>query len=273
VQIDCGHSSLRGCGLTGPMVALIEGEGYTVTLTSSSTGGLTSIPANVKVLFLWLPGTPYSVAEVNTLKAFAAEGGRIVFNGEHDGFYGSQIDPVENDLLRKMGAQLKNVRLALTPPIGPSEVRAHQVTTGVTGFTFAATSTLLPGVNDFPLFVDTSGNVLAGVAKIDVTPLPTGAPALTSLSPSVVGSTSPSPQSVTLTVRGTNFVPGLPGTSVQMTDSVGGQVTVASVVYVNSTELSVTFNLSSGLSSGSPAFTVSTENGTSNSLSFTVVAP
>jgi hypothetical protein len=136
----------------------------------------------VKVLFLWLPCETFTPSEVNVLKAFASEGGRIIFVGEHDGFYGSCI-PTENQLLIDLATQgdpniphMRNVGRALDGNYNtiPLPGLRHQITTGMQDITVAASSQILPGPNDFPLYFSREDPtaVLAGVARIDVTPLP-----------------------------------------------------------------------------------------------------
>jgi hypothetical protein len=77
-----------------------------------------------------------------------------------------------------MGAQLTNIGADwdcgyVTIPSG--SIRSHQVTTGVNSVRIACASEMQLGPNDAPLFYDTSNtHLLAGVAKIDFTPLPAG---------------------------------------------------------------------------------------------------
>lgn len=67
-------------------------------------------------------------------------------------------------------------------------MRAHQVTSGVSSVRIACASEMQLGPNDAPLVFDTSNtHLLAGVAKIDFTPLPVGpAP-----SPAIRGTPAP----------------------------------------------------------------------------------
>ena len=154
------------------------GSGYTVNDVDDATGPLTAIPANVKVVILALPMTSYSVAEINSLKQFSADGGRIVFVGEWDLFYGVGLN-VENDFLTAMGAVMRNTGGAIDcgrNVIPASSLRSHQVTTGLAQLTIACASVVAPGPNDYVLFYDKSGTqVLGAVAKVDVTPLPLSA--------------------------------------------------------------------------------------------------
>jgi len=165
-----GHNSGYFSGFP-TMTNVITQAGYTVTTFSAA---LTSpIAPNIKVIFLWLPTVQFNLAEINNLKSFSSEGGRIVFIGEHAQFYGAGI-PIENNFFLNMGAQMTNAGglfdcgFAIEPA---SSLRPHQVTTGVTQITVACASEVIPGPNDYPFMYDlTNTHVLAAAAKVDVTP-------------------------------------------------------------------------------------------------------
>ena len=94
VQMDCGRSSRvpSSCPAPSPAFASsVQQAGFSLQTVNSTPGSMTSIGASVKVLFLWLPCQEYSREEVNVLKAFASEGGRIIFVGEHVDFFGACI--------------------------------------------------------------------------------------------------------------------------------------------------------------------------------------
>lgn len=186
VMFDCGRNSVfvtqdtpPACqGNTTrwiPMRKVITDAGYSIQDISSSSGTLINIPKEVKVIFLWLPRVAYTLAEINTLKDFAEEGGRIVFVGEWDGFYGSVGLAVENQFLINMGAVMRNVGQAVdcgynTLPF--SSLRAHPITRDLTNLTIACASVIQLGPNDFPLFYNRTNNlVLAGVAQVDTNPI------------------------------------------------------------------------------------------------------
>lgn len=184
VWFDCGRNTAHvgdppiPCGSSArynPFRNLIASEGYTLEDISSGSGTLVNIPTDVKVIFLWLPRVAYTVAEINTLKDFANEGGRIVFIGEWDGFYGSTGLAVENQFLINMGAVMRNVGLAVdcgynTLPF--ASLRPHPITRDMTNLTIACASVIQLGPNDFPLFFDRSNRiVLGGVAQIDTNPI------------------------------------------------------------------------------------------------------
>lgn len=162
----------------------------TFELIQSSSGTLTSLPADLKVIFLWLSTQTYTVAEINALKLFASEGGRIVYVGEWDGFLGTVGIAVENQFLTDMGAQMQNIGDAVdcgSVDLPATSLRAHQITTGMTAVRVGCASVIMPGPNDFALFFDsTNTKVLAGVAKIDVTPLPSPSPSAALRAPDVV---------------------------------------------------------------------------------------
>lgn len=167
-------------GLWGTMRSVIQGEGFTISDISSTNGSLTSIPDDVKVIMLVMPNLHYTTEEINTLKEFAAEGGRIIFMGEHELYYGGGI-AIENQFLVNMGAILRNtggyvdcLEFSGQPPIViPSEsIRSHPIMQGIDGLSIACASIIEPGEGDFALFYDTTNtHVLGGVAKIDTTPI------------------------------------------------------------------------------------------------------
>lgn len=174
--IPCGNSTRYD-----PLRELIAGEGFTLEDISSNQGTLVEIPIDVKVIFLWLPRVAYTVNEINALKDFANEGGRIVFIGEWNNFYGATGLAVQNQFLINMGAVMRNVGNALdclpfngAPyPILPfSSLRPHPITRDMTGLAVACASVIELGPNDFPLFYDTTNSfVLGGVAQIDTNPI------------------------------------------------------------------------------------------------------
>jgi len=155
------------------MRSVIEAEGFSIVDIESTSGSINNIPSEVKIVFLVMPTVNYTVDEINTLKAFAAEGGRIVFVGEWEGFY-NHI-PVENQFLASMGAVLRNTggSVDCNPTIIPSTSnRTHPIMLGIDELTIACASVIEPGPGDFALFYDTTNTqVLAGVAKINTAPI------------------------------------------------------------------------------------------------------
>lgn len=167
----------------GRLDAAVRSAGFSIAKVDT-TVFYTSISPGVKVLILWNPTTFFSSTEINAFKKFASEGGRILFVGEHSGFYSGV--PVENQFLLDMGAAFTNIGAQIDcllnatdpyPIIPAASLRSHQVMTGVNQVTLACSSQAVPGPNDFALFFDRGNTVaLAGVAKIDLTPLPVGSP-------------------------------------------------------------------------------------------------
>lgn len=160
--------------------SVIQAQGYSIQKVDTVASWAT-IPSNVKVIFLWMPRVAYDTASINGFKQFAAEGGRIVFLGEHINFYLQAGLDVENRFLSEMGAQFTNVGAVLACPefIPSSRIAQHQTTTGLSDIYILCASQAIPGPNDFPLFTDAQGNVVGGVAKISTVPLapPAHAPA------------------------------------------------------------------------------------------------
>jgi hypothetical protein len=173
---NAGCTSLAPSGAPGRSTfqSTIAGEGYTIVKILG--GSLDNIPARVKTIILWIPTVEeYTTAEINAFKQFAEEGGRVVFVGEHAGFYGPWI-PLENAFLEAMGAVMRNTGGAVDcgyVTLQPSSIEDHQITNGLEDLTIGCSSVIEPGPNDFVLYFDTSGTqVLSGVATIDTDPLP-----------------------------------------------------------------------------------------------------
>jgi Prealbumin-like fold domain/WD40-like Beta Propeller Repeat len=163
----------------------VEEEGMTVVPMQSEVGDFASIPPQVKVIWLWMPTVAYTRDEVNAFKKFASEGGRIVFIGEHAGFYPEFA--IENQFLADLGVGMTTIGSMEScgrNEWGSSRIRKHQITADMSGFAMACASRVVPGPNDFPLFFvpsssDGSGPdvPIAAVAKIDLTPLSGRTPA------------------------------------------------------------------------------------------------
>lgn len=175
LNLECGDSA------KARLNAVIEGAGYSI-LKLDFYSPFTSIPPDVKVVVLWMPLITYSTDEVNALKRFAGEGGRILFIGEHINFYGQAGIDLENQLLAAMGSQMVNLpnlfdcQGATDPPdlyfYTPSaSLRSHPLLDGVSRLGYVCAAEIQAGPNDFPLFYDTTNlHPLAAVAKIDLTP-------------------------------------------------------------------------------------------------------
>jgi hypothetical protein len=182
VLIHRGHNSLcptgpGWCGSIQPAFrATLTDQGYTIIDGDDATTPLTSIAPDVKVIILTLPRQTYSNDEINSLKAFAGAGGRIVFIAEYESYYEASGIATENDFLTKMGSAMQNIGGGVDCDwhlLPSSSLRPHQVTAGLTELWMACSSAVQPGPGDYPLFYDTLGEfVLGAVAKLDLTPLP-----------------------------------------------------------------------------------------------------
>jgi uncharacterized protein YjdB len=186
------HGRLSNCvgpciGLSGFTNALAQ-DGLVIQYIATSQGTLINIPPDVRAIILWLPNLTYTTAEINSLKAFAAEGGRIVFNGEHGSFYNGFA--LENSFLESMGSSMRVFGAFVNcnyTDLFAASIRPHAITNGVTSITMGCSSVLELGPNDVPLYVD-NGNagegysngschfscVLAAVTRINTTPIVLG---------------------------------------------------------------------------------------------------
>ena len=176
VLVFRGHSSVSGgAGVWSTFESTMAGEGYTVIDGDDQSTPITTIDPAVKLLVLALPTVSFAWNEINAIKSFSAEGGRVLFVGEHAGYYGPGIG-VENDFLTSMGAVMRNLGQSIDcgyVVIPGSNIQAHQITNGLTELTVACLSVLQLGPNDFSLMtsVEVPGAVLMAVAKVDLTPL------------------------------------------------------------------------------------------------------
>ena len=154
--------------------------GYTFTTSSTAIGPL---PANVRTVILCLPRSSYGPVEINNLKQFVAEGGRVIFVGEHISFYGTTGFTAENKFFADMGAAT-----TVTPAfidcvssahpaywvLSPPSLRATSLTAGMSQVTMACSSTLTLGPADVALYYDdTNSEVLAAVSRVSITPMST----------------------------------------------------------------------------------------------------
>jgi hypothetical protein len=155
----------------------MTGEGYTVIDGDDNSTPIASIDPGVKLLVLVLPTTSFAWNEINAIKSFSAEGGRVLFVGEYDSYYGTGGLSTENNFLSNMGAVMRNIAGSVDcgyTVIPGANIHDHQITHGLTNITVACLSRLQLGPNDFALVtsVQQPGAVLMGVAKVDLTPLP-----------------------------------------------------------------------------------------------------
>jgi hypothetical protein len=180
VLFDCGRNSgyPESCQTSNTHSRLhqeIRSYGFDLDFINSSNTPLTNIPSDVKILFLWLPKIQFSVAEINEMKSFAEEGGRIIFIGEWDGFYTNVGLAVENQFLINMGAFMRNVGNAVDCGyniLPATSLRPHPIMRDITNLTIACASVIELGPNDFALYYNIANNlVLAGVAQIDTAPI------------------------------------------------------------------------------------------------------
>jgi hypothetical protein len=161
------------CGPTGAMTTLrakMTTAGFTIADQAIAAGGLTTIAANVKLLMVWMPLGLFTDTEVNVIKRFAADGGRVVLIGENQSYYGPAGFAAENQLLAALGAQMTNQGGCLVPGAYAPVVGPHQVFTGVSQIYMNCVSSMILGPNDYAL-LKVGNDVVGALAKIDTTPI------------------------------------------------------------------------------------------------------
>jgi len=187
VWIDCGRNSdpeYIPCGSTSdlpiytfePFISTIEDLGFNIDYKYSTSGSLTSIPEDVKIIFLWAPQVAYTLEEINTFKSFAAEGGRIIFVGEHADYYTYFGDGIalENEFLKNMGSKMSNAGNSIEcgfRTLTSSSILEDPLTNNVTSLDYGCFSELELSPSDVPLFVGQNGSsVLGARTKISTEP-------------------------------------------------------------------------------------------------------
>lgn len=183
IWFDCGKDSRYplACsfttGIHTQVKQLIQSFGFNLEMIDSSETPLVDIPQDVKVIFLWLPRIAYSLDEINNLKKFADQGGRIVFIGEFDDYYEEIGFQVQNHFLENMGSDMRNIGgnyacFGIDRSIPVTSLRPHPITRDMTGVSLACASVVETGENDYPFIYDRTNNqILASVAQINTAPI------------------------------------------------------------------------------------------------------
>lgn len=148
---------------------VIESQGY-VTEQTTTRSVLSAIPSNVKMLILHAPSGTFSIAEVNALKAFIAQGGRILYIGENSGFQYTLT--AANLLVGQMGGSTTSTGSCA---FGTTTANSHPLTTGIavsgsTAFHVACASIMNTGTGDVVL-MHFSGNPVVVIVKVNTIPL------------------------------------------------------------------------------------------------------
>lgn len=153
--------------------ALLGSLGLTITQTTSHSV-FAPVASDVKLIIIHTPSTSIAFSEINGLKSFAAQGGRILFVGENNGYYAYQS--LETAFLRAMGSAITVVPACAAWGEVVRSV-AHPLTAGValTGaggfYQICSSYHTGHGANDTPLMYDASNRVVGTVVKVNTTPL------------------------------------------------------------------------------------------------------
>lgn len=146
---------------------------------------LTTIGDDVRVFWLWTPTEQLTNTEVNVLKAFAARGGRIVFNADYkeDWYFGHQHADIATRLFGQLGVNITSVGTHIGTssgaPADPNHPLAQALAAdGITSVRFSAPGDFTVSSPAVPLIVSGSNILIAYGQVLDTTPLaPATAPA------------------------------------------------------------------------------------------------
>jgi len=176
---DFGTPVLTNYTFTGNWLAakgVIESQGL-VTAQTTTRSVLSSVPADVKMLILHGPTGTFSTTEVNALKTFIAQGGRVLYIGENSGFQYTLT--AANLLIAQMGGSTTAVPGCA---FGQTVAVAHPLTAGMTlsgalSLNVACASTMTAGAGDVVLIRDLSNNPLVVIVNVSTTLIPVSVPA------------------------------------------------------------------------------------------------
>ena len=133
---------------------------------------LVSIPSDVRVFWMWTPTEVLTSAEVNVLKAFAARGGRIVFNADFkDSWYTSSHHAnIATALLTQLGTGIISTG-NLVGSTGVIVAPEHPIMAGVSSVSFGSPGDMTVSSPGVPLVTDSGGKVLIATAPVNITPV------------------------------------------------------------------------------------------------------
>jgi len=134
IKIYIGHNGTRvpTQASYGPVFRMWSNNDYII----EETREVPIQTSGYKLIMIFLPGhngnSPFSATEIDSLKRFAANGGRLVLIGEWSGFYSDTGRQTFNQLLSGLGigmtiTNVRNQQQELRINVAP-----HQVTTNVT---------------------------------------------------------------------------------------------------------------------------------------------
>lgn len=188
VLFDLSHTS--ACANDAPLCtesltafeAAMTNAGLIVQ-THTATMALTRIPAEVKVIVVWLPQASFTADETAVLKQFAREGGRIVLVGEEADVY----PPVfQNQLLAMLGTSVRNLGgNAAQQALVPAATPVHQMTQDIQSVATDGAGMLFTGIDDYALLATETNETIAAVSTVNLnsTEPSFNAPSIASTSP------------------------------------------------------------------------------------------
>ena len=153
--------------------AEVAAMGYSRVVDIPTSGDDEPIAPDVKVLMYVQFCAGYTAAQANMLRAFAAEGGRIVYVGDDNASLPLKCSP--NRFPLGLGANVTLVRGSVGCGgvlLSSASLRPHLITAGVQDLEVDCASELVPGSAATALFYDASGTRALGVASpVNTTPL------------------------------------------------------------------------------------------------------
>ena len=149
--------------------SLLTSLGLTTTQTTLHSA-FAPVANDVKLVIIHTPSLGFTTAQINGLRTFASEGGRILFIGENGGYYPYQS--VENAFIFAMGSPMTSVGSCAAPGELVTSI-SHALTAGIAtsgagGFYMNCASYHTGhGTGDVALMKDASNRVVVSVLKVN----------------------------------------------------------------------------------------------------------
>jgi hypothetical protein len=147
---------------------LYQENGYEFSVVERTA--LAEIPADIKVLILFLPDAEFNEKEILAVKNFAASGGRVVYVGESQSCPDCYSEATQAQFFQQMGIEIQQVKGEASEQSYKPNGEQHQLVEGIDVIGIADPGVFAVGANVVPLVISESNQVITAVAKINTNP-------------------------------------------------------------------------------------------------------
>lgn len=147
---------------------LYQENGYELSVVERAA--LAEIPADIKLLILFLPDVEFNEKEILAIKNFAASGGRVVYVGESYSCSDCYSEPAQTQFFQQMGIEIQQVKGETLEQSYKPNGQQHQLVEGIDVIGVANAGVFTVGANVVPLVISEANQVVTAVAKINTNP-------------------------------------------------------------------------------------------------------